>query len=283
LLVSVVIPAHNRGLTIERAVQSVVAQTHQDLEVIVVDDASTDHTRETVAGLAQRDRRISLVTHSVNQGAQTARNTGIRNSHGSWIAFLDSDDYWIPESIDLRLALAKQENVSVVHSDCLVSSGNETKEMGVRPLAGDVWRDLLDAPSPLFPALLVRKTSLEAISLLDERIVAFQEWDTSIRLAAHYSFGFLNKPTFIYDCRGEDTISKDVLRNADGYGQVVKKHRRDILHLLGRPSLIKHYKKLVNYYRIAGNLPQMQHYLFRIIILQPNPNNLFKFTNSIFG
>src|SRR5438034_3985092 len=98
--VSVIIPVHNRASKIAMAVDSVRAQTYPNWEAIVVDDGSTDGSHRVVMQLAEEDDRIALVRHSFRRGAQAARNTGIHHSRAKWIAFLDSDDRWLPQSLD---------------------------------------------------------------------------------------------------------------------------------------------------------------------------------------
>lgn len=254
-LVSVIIPAYNRASSIERAIFSVLVQTVDDLEVVVVDDGSNDTTAQVVEETVKRDSRVRLVTHKFNQGAQAARNTGMRAARGQWVGFLDSDDTWMPNSLELRLAAARSRNVEVVHSPGFVLrfGGGERDKFEVAPLSGNVYRELLRAPSPLFPALLVSTRALRAIGGLDEAIVAYQEWETAIRLAKRFEFGFVPEPTFVYDCRGSDTISKNLHRGAKGYEQILKKHLRHIALLTGPHSVAKHYARLSSEYKMAGD------------------------------
>ena len=99
--ISVVIPAYNRATTIARALNSVLAQTFQDLEVIVVDDGSTDHTSEVIQQIG--DARVEIIRHTRNQGAAEARNTGMKAAGGKYIAWLDSDDEWLPDKLQVQL------------------------------------------------------------------------------------------------------------------------------------------------------------------------------------
>ncbi len=118
-LVSVIIPAYNRENHIERAIQSIQSQDISDIEIIIVDDGSTDKTSLNVKEMEKGDSRIRLIRHEKSKGAQAARNTGIRNAKGEWIAFLDSDDEWLPGSLSKRLDVAREQKVDVVHSVCL--------------------------------------------------------------------------------------------------------------------------------------------------------------------
>ena len=96
--VSVIIPTYNRAHLIGRAIQSVLAQTYQDFEVIVVDDGSTDNTEEVVLNFGSEKMRY--IRHGTNRGVAAARNTGIRNARGEYIAFQDSDDEWYPNRLE---------------------------------------------------------------------------------------------------------------------------------------------------------------------------------------
>jgi glycosyltransferase involved in cell wall biosynthesis len=258
-LISVVIPTYNRSEYIQRAVQSVLLQTYSDLEVIIIDDGSDDDTVPVVNELVRTDPRVRLIEHSLRKGAQAARNTGIRAAQGEWIAFLDSDDQWLPHSLEIRLKVAREEGSKVVHSECYVirEDGN-VKPLGVRPMAGRIYRHVLAHPGPVFPALLVAKEALEKIGYLDEQIVSWQEWDAAIRLAKHYPFSFVAEPTFIYDCRGTDTISKNILRDALGYEQIVRKHILAILLHAGPRALARHYRLAASRYQRAGDQRAVQ-------------------------
>ncbi len=253
-LVSVVVPAFNRAAAIGGCLRSVQGQTHQNWEAIVVDDGSMDGTPEVVVQLARKDGRIRLIRQDRNRGAQAARNVGIRAARGEWIAFLDSDDQFLPYSLESRLEVAGRDRVSVVHSACnVIKVDGSVKPYGTPSIAGQIYRTLLQGEGPMFQGLLVSKRAIEEIDYLDERIVAFQEWDTAIRLAKYYPFGFEAKPTFIYDCRHPDTISKDFLRSGKGYEQVFHKHYWSILRYVGPRALARHYRLAGRWYQLGGN------------------------------
>lgn len=249
-LVSVVIPAYNRGKLIERAVESVLAQTYQDFEVIIVDDGSTDNTSSVVTALVEQDQRIRCCHHQTNQGAQAARNTGIRSAQGEWIAFLDSDDEWLNRKLEWQLLVANETKAEVISGLCLRwVDGEPTPTIWNLPkLRGNAYRSLLKSPSTTFPCLLVKRKLLEKIGYLDEAIVSFQEWDTAIRLAEIAQFAFVDSPLFIYHLHNEDTISKDMIRDANGFAQIVEQHKDQILKFAGKEALYNHYKSIYNRY-----------------------------------
>lgn len=252
-LVSVVIPAFNRGTTIADALFSVQAQSYPNWEVIVVDDGSRDDTAGTVERCKHQDPRIRLIRHRETRGAQAARNTGIRHARGSWMAFLDSDDRWMRHSLQIRLKTAAARGLAVVHSDAYERREDGSMALYRLPvLDGWIYRELLSQPGPMFQGLLVAREALETIGGLDERIVALQEWDTAIRLAERYRFGFVRSPTFVWDRRCAETITKDKGRDARGYEQVVRKHAEAIMRHAGLQTLCRHYATITIRYLAAG-------------------------------
>ena len=105
--VSIIMPAYNAERTVEQSVLSALAQTHTDFELIVIDDGSKDRTPEILERLAATDSRIRVLTNNPNMGVSKSRNRGIAEASGEWIAFLDSDDLWREDKLELQLALAK--------------------------------------------------------------------------------------------------------------------------------------------------------------------------------
>lgn len=229
---SVVIPAYNREKTIKRAIDSVLRQTYQNFEIIVVDDGSTDGTKDVV--LSIHDDRIRYI-HQENQGAQVARNRGIHEGQYDWIAFLDSDDEWLPRKLELQLAVLQQnrfEPMLVIHGDCIVKdilNSHEDRWNLSRLTGGDVYSQILATGGTMFQGMVTSKTALEKIGLLDTKVVAFQEWDTSIALAKYCKFVAIEEPLFIYYLHEGDTISKNHVHDIEGYYYIVQKWKDEIL------------------------------------------------------
>jgi glycosyltransferase involved in cell wall biosynthesis len=269
-LISVVIPAYKRGHVIEKTLRSVLEQTHQDFEILVVDDGSKDDTESVVVSLSKEEPRIRYFCHKTNEGAQAARNTGAKAAQGKWIAFLDSDDYLIPNSLEVRILAAQSGGVKVVNSECKVLRKDESiTAYGVAPLNGYIYRDLLTDPGPLFSGLLIAREALEKVGYLDEQIISYQDWDTVIRLAKYYSFSFVIEPTFIYNCRGDDTISKNMMREAEGYRQVFNKHFSEIIKRAGPRTVAHHYKAIADRYQAANDQKSAQHYQILSLLWWP--------------
>ena len=245
--VSVVIPTHNRAYILPRAVRSVLGQTYPIHEIVIVDDGSTDDTDSVVW---QFQRQYSQVKHFKipKSGAQAARNEGIRQATGTWIAFLDSDDEYLSDKIEKQMDVAIHEKVSAVHCECYVKRGDQLPVLfGTPAIKGNIYKTVLSSPGPTFPSLLVRKSALEAVGLLDQEVPSFQEWDTIVMLAKDNDFGYVHEPLFVYYCHDGETISKDMKRHTLGYAYIVEKHTIDILNYAGKDTLADHYRTLIQY------------------------------------
>ncbi len=185
-LISVVIPTYNRAHVVGRAIKSVLAQTLPDFECIVVDDGSTDETVQLVEGF--RDPRIRLVRLAENGGVSRARNAGIQAARGEWVAFLDSDDEWLPRKLELQLARLRDSGaprMTVVYCRCYVhdESTHLTKQTRL-VFEGDVFNHLLGGwRPPTASVCMVHRASLLGVGGFDERLPVSEDYDLWLRLA----------------------------------------------------------------------------------------------------
>jgi glycosyltransferase involved in cell wall biosynthesis len=271
--ISVVVPTYNRARTIKRCVNSLLKQSLPPDEIIIVDDGSTDNTSSEVANIG--DRRVKYLKLAKNAGAQAARNAGIKKASGQFIGFLDSDDEWLPDKLKLQVTeLAKRGEDVIVHCPAWkhIEESNERVLFNIPPLDGDAYQALLAAPGPLFPSMLAKRESFFKIGLLDENVPSYQEWDTSIGLAKHFPFAFIDQPLVIYHIHTGEMISKDKLREAKGWQYVVDKHQDEILSNLGKTGLASHYHQIGMFYSEAGKHRQAKEFFYRAFVNEPlNP------------
>lgn len=195
-LVTVVIPTYNCAYSLSRAIESVLNQTYQNTELIIVDDCSTDNTEEIVKKLS--DSRIQYIRHPENRGVSAARNTGIKNSKGDFIALLDHDDEYLPKKIEKSLKVFKNapENVGMVWSNLW----NVNKEKKEKKIVFLKYR-LEDAKKWVFPVpstWIIRKKVFEKIGFFDEELGPAEDTDFAIRLCKNFSFYFIDEPLVIH-------------------------------------------------------------------------------------
>lgn len=192
--VSVIIPTYNREHTIGLAIRSVLEQTFQDFEIIVVDDNSTDGTRGIIEGF--RDPRIRYLRHEQNRGAAGARNTGISGARGDYLAFLDSDDEWLPHKLDEQISLLGDLSAGwglTCSGFFLVVNGCEREYI---PACVPSWFRRLHWICDLSPGttLVVRRECLARVGLLDEELPRLEDWDWLLRLSKLYKLVVVEKP-----------------------------------------------------------------------------------------
>jgi len=185
-LVSVIIPTRDRADVLGRAVRSVLDQTWPDLEVIVVDDGSSDGTGTVVTGFA--DERIRLVRREGHIGAGAARNEGIRRARGDWIAFLDSDDEWVPTKLARQMARLKADRTgaTVVYCQAELDDALTRRRFVVRllPHEGDTFDYLLAGWSPPTTSIfMVARAALLASGGFDLTFPCGEDYDLWLRLA----------------------------------------------------------------------------------------------------
>jgi glycosyltransferase involved in cell wall biosynthesis len=272
MLVSVVIPTYNRAELVERAVHSVLSQTYPDLEVIIVDDASTDNTRDRIKALQQVDRRIQYFRHDNNRGAQVARNTGIQAAKGEYMAFLDSDNEWLPRKLERQMVLffPKADSPGVVYCGySKVSAGSDVLNEYVPRYRGLVYKQVLGDWLTDTSTLVVRKDILERIHGFDENIRAYQEWDLCIRLSRECEFDFVPECLTLYHQHALPSISKDHLRDAYGYLGVVDTYREAILGECGRRTLSEHYLTTARLFILANRFDLARAYFLKSVRYDP--------------
>lgn len=237
--VSAVIPAYNREKTIRRCIDSVLRQTYEVSEIIVVDDGSTDGTLEILANEYKEKVKVIKQPH---RGAQAARNAGIRAAEGEYIAFLDSDDEWTERRIELQMQVLAEKPDAVVCGNGYVVQGGRKKIWRMSGHSGYVYKMILVSSFVLFPTIITKKENLLKIGLLDENVPSYQEWDTAIMLSKICEFVFLDRPLFIYYLHDGETISKNKKKDIDGREYLCQKYRYEILEQYGLPGLTRRYE-----------------------------------------
>ncbi|MBS0418986.1 MAG: glycosyltransferase family 2 protein [Proteobacteria bacterium] len=182
-LVSVVIPTRDRLPLLRRALASVLCQSEQNFEIIVVDDASSDGTPEYLAELAADDSRVSVVRNPSPRGGAGARNEGIAKSRGQWIAFLDDDDEWLPVKLEKQLH-ALQTTVAAVACSCAYTLLRESGVAARRAVPGAVTLHELLLENPLGGASMCvcSSTVLREIGAFDAGFASGQDLDLWVRL-----------------------------------------------------------------------------------------------------
>ena len=233
--VCVIIPTYNRGNLISKSVKSVLNQTYQDFELIVIDDASIDNTREIVNSFA--DKRIRYIKLEKNKGAANARNVGLKVARGKYIAFQDSDDEWLPEKLEKQMKAFQilPANVGVVYTDMYrISNGNTKIKHWESPhLNSDddmIHRKLLSSALIKnygigIQSTMIRKKCFDKVGFFDERLPMFIDFEMFVKLSYHFRFFHIQEPLVnFYNTSESITSTKGGNRHIIANNLILQKH-----------------------------------------------------------
>jgi glycosyltransferase involved in cell wall biosynthesis len=234
-LVSVIVPSYNASRYISETLESVLSQTYRNFEVIVVDDGSKDNTPDIVADYARRDSRIRLVNQP-NSGCGAARNRGIAEASGEFIAPLDADDVWYPQKLEKQVASLERngENWGLTYcwSKSINERGEAVKPLCHWPISGNVFRALIyrniigNASVPLFRTSVVREVGGYRTRAEQGGVQGCEDWDFSLRVAAKYLLDAV--PDYLVGYRQiSSTMSSNVLGMVESYESMVRELRRN--------------------------------------------------------
>jgi glycosyltransferase involved in cell wall biosynthesis len=210
---SIILPTYNRSHIINRAVKSVIHQSFEDFELIIVDDASEDETKSIVSEF--RDERINYRSHQENRGGSAARNTGIKHAEGKYVFFIDSDDEWHPTKLERQINCIRSRSEEWVAVYCLVdqdlrlSRQIRSQLRSLLPIGSpvkkgiegdeEVIRDLLMMNFQLGGAstLGVKRDVIEDVDGFDETFERHQDWEFLIRVLQHGKLACVQEPLVI--------------------------------------------------------------------------------------
>ncbi len=191
--VSVIIPTYNRKHTLGRAIESIISQTIKPLEIIIVDDGSNDGTREWI----KEEYPFIKYLNQNNSGVSASRNRGIFSANGNWIAFLDSDDEWIPEKLERQLSILSSDKKAVFchTNEIWIRNGTRVNQMRKhQKYGGYIFEKCLDMCRISPSSSIIKKEVFDHIGYFDESLIVCEDYDLWLRIAAHYKILFLDQP-----------------------------------------------------------------------------------------
>ena len=273
--VSIVIPTHNRPELLKRAILSVLAQTYRDFEVIVVDDGDKPHAKNVVDGFA--DVRFRYIAHEpANRGGSVTRNTGIKESRGEYIAFLDDDDEWLPEKLALQVEALSHAGEEVGFSATGVENVTEHGstqnkiQNGIYDFSEIV---LLRFKGFITSSLLIRRKVFDDVGFFDESLPSHQEVDLLIRITRFYKGVGIDLPLVRMNMTHHDHIGGDLARRILGRELLLAKHVD--IYAKHKKALAKQYFWLAIWCRDFGKTKKGKEYFWKAFRLSGNPRYLF--------
>lgn len=230
-LVSVIIPTHFRPERLKNALESVIVQTWENLEIIVVSDGYDEATTTMMESFRNKDRRIKFISYDKSEGGNHARNVGIAASNGQYIAFLDDDDVWYPTKIQFQMSVIQGDpNIGLVGCAIrVVYSEKNIKYKTVFRLRGDLSKTILyENYIGSTSCVLLRKETLDKCGVFDEKLPAKQDHDLWIRICQYYKVDFVDSVQldyYVHSCDGKGKqISKSMNSFMEAHDILAKKY-----------------------------------------------------------
>ncbi|HFI0143513.1 TPA: glycosyltransferase family 2 protein [Streptococcus suis] len=280
-LISVIIPNFNRQHLIQRAIESVNQQTYPNLEIIVVDDKSTDQSVPIIQDLQKQQDNLSLFVVEENSGANACRNLGVEKAKGKYLAFLDSDDYFLPTKLEKQVRMLQERPEVGFVVTGFGAKAVHTLPEGIIPLKETIKQNNLGG----FSTLMVRKELFQQVGGLDSNLLSCQDWDLFLKLL-QVSQGYkLAEDLVAYEVQ-EDSISKNSTKVIQGY-QIVSKKARAInqtLQALPEKDLLAYqeYYLAMRYFKL-GQIKETRQQLWKSLQIKPRFVPFLYWTCSLFG
>lgn len=229
LKVSAIIPAYNRADFLPRSIESVLNQSLSDLELIVVDDGSTDNTKAVVEEFARKDNRVKYFWQPNFGGPAGPRNTGIKHASGKYVAFLDSDDEWLATKLEeqVRLFENSQANTGLVACDYLLEAGSTPVAYKLPQFErSGIFEELLKHDFiGTATVVMIKKEVLEDVGGFDESLECGEDTDLWLRIAEKYGFAHVTNLLALYHVHGNNTLLRfNAIDLAKSTESILNKH-----------------------------------------------------------
>lgn len=277
-LVSVIIPTYNRGRLILNSVTSVLNQTYKNIELIVVDDCSTDNTEEILKSI--NDSRIKYVKLEKNSGACIARNKGIELSTGKFIAFNDSDDLWITTKLEKQLCFLKNYNADIVicKMECRTPENNFIHNFPNIEFDRKIsYKDLLKYNSASTQTIFGKTDCFKEI-IFDATMPRLQDWDEVLRLSQKYRIFYQNE-ILVNTFFQKDSISTHPEKAVLAMQKIFEKHKDAIL---SDPAIVESFfKKKASFVCKTGKNPKEE--MKMILKYNPSAGTFIKYMLAVFN
>lgn len=283
-MISVIIPTYNCDKYIRETINSVLCQTYKDFEVIVVDDGSTDGTRDII----ERSFPNVRYHYTLNQGVSRARNYGIRKAQGEFVAFLDADDFWLPEKLEKQIKVLEADpDLMMVFTDILYfnENGTDTNQYSNRErlMKGDVVTNIFLKSGVGTSSVMVRKSVFEKIGVFEEGLRAAEDDNLWLRIALNFKINLIDEVLVHYRIT-EVSLSRTtsiIISGVRGHLELLESKYPELRNHLGRANIRR--KKSVlyftqGYFLFSNNqFGWARYYFLRSFFFFPRRNSLFYF------
>lgn len=281
--VSVIIPTHNRGKAIVKSINSVINQTYKAYEIIIVNDGSTDDTGKIVEELQHNFPFIYYYEYFPNKGANYARNLGVKKSTGNFIAFLDDDDEWLEDKLEMQLKIFEENtNIDLVYTGVNnIYIDDNITYVSLPKKYEDVANEiLLHNIISTTSTVCVKKSVLLKVGGFDENLPALQDYELWIRICQNYKIYGIREPLINY--YNKRKVSRQISSNTENYVKaihyILQKHKNLFMKLDNSLKIQKEiydFKLLMNKEMRNNNRKQAYKYAMSIVKKSNKISNIF--------
>lgn len=278
--ISIIIPTYNRSELLKRAIRSALNQSYSNLEIIIVNDASTDNTEEVIHAFT--DKRIRYIKHQTNQKLSASRNSGIKAATGEFICFLDDDDEMNSQKLKKQIDQFANSSprTGVVYCGWQYMFNNKNVSSHTPQFKGDVFNKFLEHSFIVVHAPLTRKVCFEKVGLFDTSLESCEDWDMWIRISQHYDFDYVPNELVTVHIHEVERMSlslqsKILARSKilDKYREQLQKYPQAYSAQLGRLGILQYLAKdeqkgMRNIFKsIRHDYSRIKNYFYIILIL----------------
>lgn len=255
-LISVVIPCYNYGIFLPTALHSALMQTYPAKEILIIDDGSADSTKEVAKTFQEIHKNVHYIRHPSNLGLAAARNTGVKAARGEFIAFLDADDYWLPQKLELQLQEFRRlgnPSLGVVYSgykytpSCIERFPSDFKNHR-HFLKQLLVRNVITGSAS---SVLIKREVFEKVGLFNEKLEAAEDWEMWLRIARFYEFQGV-KYSLVILREHSQNMSRDVKKMVTNARKVVNRAVEIYRETFSRKDLLVLRSKALSYIHLSA-------------------------------
>ncbi len=284
-LITIIIPTYNRADLVPRAINSALNQTFKDFEIIIVDDGSTDNTKDVIKKYLENNNKIKYIFQKNSGAVASPRNTAIKLARGKYIALLDDDDEWLPSKLEKQIKLFNN-NIGIVGSGCYFVYDNNYLKKKTYEIKGlnnnnHLHKILKDRFIVSSSSVIIPKYIFDKVGLFDEKCRVTEDWDLYIRILKHYKFSYINEPLFFYHIH-DINISGNISANKfiNDHKRTLIKHKEEWDNNLKAKS--KLLRNIGSYFMVLNNTKEARNYFWQSIKIDPfYIRNYINFTLSL--
>jgi glycosyltransferase involved in cell wall biosynthesis len=285
--ISIIITTMNRPHLIERSIESILRQTYQDYEIIIVDSSTDDETERIVNNFQLLEKRIKFFQYHEKKGIAAARNFGIKNSKAEYIAFQDDDDEWLPDKIAKQMEIFKNctsdSHVGIVYTGFYTFENGQryyVPKEEVRIREGDIYKELLKGNFVSTQTMLIHTRCFEKVGLFNECLPSLEDWEFAIKVSKFFNFRIVDEP-LVNAYIQPDSNSRNVDESVISLEIIINEHFNDFFN--EKRLLSDHYTFLGNYYYSKGDMQRGRSFFIREFKVVPSFLSILKIFSSFFG